>query len=70
MITYIGLCAGEVWQLLDRAEKPLELKKLFAEIDAPQETILMAVGWLARESHIVIKGTLPDPVFELSAPKS
>lgn len=70
MITYIGLCAGEVWQLLDREGKPMELKKVFAEIDAPQETILMAVGWLARESHIIIKGSLPNPVLELSPVRS
>jgi len=66
MITYIGLCAGEIWQLLERKGTSLELKQVFSEIDAPQETILMAMGWLARESHIVIKGTFPNPTIEFS----
>lgn len=60
MITWIGLCAGEVWRYLDKHEGKVALKSLFSGIDAPEETILMAVGWLAREGYILIEGKLPD----------
>ena len=60
MITWIGLCAGEVWRYLDNHNGKSSLKKLFAGIDAPKETILMAVGWLAREGYLLTDGQLPD----------
>jgi len=60
MITWIGLCAGEIWRYLDTHEGTASLEAMVAEIDAPRETILMAVGWLAREKYILIEGYLPD----------
>ncbi len=60
MITWIGLCAGEVWQYLDKHDGKGTLKGLFAGVRAPKETILMAVGWLAREGYILMDGNLPD----------
>ena len=54
MITWIGLCAGEVWRYLDAHEGRAELKDLMSKIDVPRETLLMAVGWLAREGHITL----------------
>lgn len=60
MITWIGLCAGEVWRYLDKHEGKVSLKALLAGIDAPKETILMAVGWLAREGYVLIDGNLPN----------
>ncbi|OGW87473.1 MAG: hypothetical protein A3A81_03825 [Omnitrophica bacterium RIFCSPLOWO2_01_FULL_45_10b] len=66
MITWIGLCAGEVWKYLDTHDGKTSLKSLLAEIDAPRETILMAVGWLAREGHILMRGSgLKDCRLEL-----
>ena len=67
MITWIGLCAGEVWRYLDKNEGEGSLKDLFAGIKAPKETILMAVGWLGREGYILIEGKMPDPVIKLNA---
>lgn len=60
MITWIGLCAGEIWRYLDQHEGCAPFKALLSEIDAPHETILMAVGWLAREGYLRIEGNLPD----------
>ena len=60
MITWIGLCAGEIWSYLDSHNGKSSVKELFSGIDAPKETILMAVGWLARESYVSIDGELPD----------
>lgn len=60
MITWIGLCAGEVWRSLDRRDGEASLKTLYSDIKAPKDTIMMAVGWLAREGFVFIEGNLPD----------
>ena len=60
MITWIGLCAGEIWRFLDHHEGEVSLKALTSGIKAPKDTILMAAGWLAREGYILIEGNLPD----------
>jgi len=69
MITWIGLCAGEIWRYLDAHEGNATLEDLFSEIDAPRETILMAVGWLAREGYVLMKGSsLIDCRLVLNSP--
>ena len=60
MITWIGLCAGEIWRYLDAHKGHAELEDLMSGIDAPRETILMAVGWLGREGYVLIEGDLPN----------
>ena len=60
MITWIGLCAGEIWRYLDEHDGTGSLKALLSGINAPEETVLMAVGWLAREGYILTEGNLPD----------
>lgn len=67
MITWIGLCSGEIWKYLDSHDGKCLLKNLFKEIDAPKETILMAVGWLAREGYILTEGGLPDFLIRLNS---
>ena len=42
------------------------LKELHSGIKAPDQTILMAVGWLGREGYILMEGDLPDPLLKLS----
>jgi hypothetical protein len=54
MITEIGIVAGEIWHFLDR-EGDAFLPDLFKGIDKPREIILMSLGWLAREGHVVVK---------------
>jgi hypothetical protein len=66
MITWIGLCAGEIWQYLDRQESEVLLKDICSGIKAPRETILMALGWLAREGYIILTGTLPNVMVKLN----
>ncbi|MDP3921707.1 MAG: winged helix-turn-helix domain-containing protein [Candidatus Omnitrophota bacterium] len=71
MITWIGLCAGEIWRYLDNHQGKAYLKDLIAGIKAPEQTILMAVGWLSREGYIIIEGNLPNPLIKLNlAPPS
>ncbi len=67
MITWIGLCAGEIWRFLDEHQSEASLQSLFSGIDAPRETILMAVGWLAREGYIIIEGDPPDFKVKLNS---
>ena len=64
MITKIGIVAGEIWQLLDKKEKS-DLQYIIQNIDAPKEIILMSIGWLAREGHIVLEGETPNHVVSL-----
>ena len=55
MITWIGLCAGEVWHYLDAHSKEASMQVLLSGIKAPKETVWMAVGWLAREGKIEVQ---------------
>ena len=53
MITEIGIVAGEIWHFLDKGGE-VELKKLVSGIDKPRDAILMSLGWLAREGHVIL----------------
>ncbi|MBL7070900.1 MAG: winged helix-turn-helix domain-containing protein [Candidatus Omnitrophica bacterium] len=53
MITRIGIVAGEIWQLLE-ANDIMSLKNIVIKLDRPEYLILMSVGWLSREGHIVV----------------
>jgi hypothetical protein len=54
MITEIGIIAGEIWHFLENEIYPVTLKKLVESIDAPNKLLLMSLGWLAREGHVII----------------
>lgn len=66
MITWIGLCAGETWRYLDAHEGKSFLKELLSGVKAPEQTLLMAVGWLGREGYVLIEGDLPNPLLKLN----
>ena len=68
MITKIGIVAGEIWHLLDKEGK-VSLDDVAKNIDSPRETILMSIGWLAREGHIILEGETPDHVLSLRKKK-
>jgi len=71
MITWIGLCAGEVWNYLDAHDGHATLGALLSGIDAPRDTILMAVGWLAREGHVLMKReNLSTCTLTLNSPRT
>ena len=53
-IAQIGETAGLVWHLLE-TRGSLTIAKLVKEIDAPRDTIMQALGWLAREEKIHIE---------------
>ncbi len=53
MITEIGIAAGEIWHYLD-AHGEVELSAMVKRIEKPKDIILMSLGWLAREGHVVL----------------
>ena len=55
MITQIGITAGEIWHYLDGHGTTL-LSVLVRDLDKPRDMILMSLGWLAREGHVVLTG--------------
>jgi Protein of unknown function (DUF2582). len=54
MITKIGIVAGEIWHYLDQHGES-RLRVMLKGIDRPRDLILMSLGWLAREGHIILK---------------
>ncbi len=53
MITEIGIVAGEIWLLLDK-EGSMRIKEISGRIERPESLILMSLGWLSREGHIIL----------------
>ena len=54
MITEIGITAGDIWHYLDGHGK-CPLSDVIRAIDTEKERVLMSVGWLAREGHIIVE---------------
>lgn len=54
MITEIGIVAGEIWHYLDHHGEVL-FSEMVLGIKQPRDLVLMSVGWLAREGHVVVK---------------
>ena len=59
MITEIGIVAGEIWHFLDKHGR-VSLDKLVLGIERPREWVLMSLGWLAREGHVLVDCTKGD----------
>lgn len=59
MIIEIGIVAGEIWHYLDKKQEA-SLSELTKSIDRSRENILMSLGWLAREGHVVLVKTDND----------
>ena len=53
MITEIGIAAGEIWHYLDSHGRT-KLEEILTSIDKPRDLLLMSIGWLAREGHILL----------------
>ena len=67
MITEIGIVAGEIWHYLESNDKTANLEDVLKSLDKPRDVILMSLGWLAREGHMVLKGNAPN--FKVSLRK-
>lgn len=54
MITEIGIVAGDIWHFLDQHGE-VTLTQLVQGIDKPRDYVLMSLGWLAREGHVLLQ---------------
>ena len=54
MITEIGIVAGDIWHYLDQ-HKSVTLSELVSGIDKDRNVVLMSLGWLAREGHVIVE---------------
>ncbi len=59
MITEIGIAAGDIWHYLDQ-HRTATLTGLIAAIDKNRNVLLMSLGWLAREGHVIVEDTGKD----------
>ena len=54
MITEIGIVAGDIWHYLDQ-HKTATIGQLIKGIDKKRDLVLMSIGWLAREGHVIME---------------
>ena len=54
MITEIGIVAGDIWHFLDQHGE-VTLTELVKGIDKSRDNVLMSLGWLAREGHVLLQ---------------
>jgi len=59
MITEIGIVAGDIWHFLDQ-RREVTLTELVKGIDKSRDNVLMSLGWLAREGHVLLQQTGND----------
>jgi hypothetical protein len=59
MITEIGIVAGDIWHFLDQHGE-VTLTELVKGIDKSRDNVLMSLGWLAREGHVLLQQTGND----------
>jgi hypothetical protein len=67
MITEIGIVAGDIWHYLDQHGE-ITLTALVCGIEKPRDTVLMSLGWLAREGHVVVNPAEGD--YQISLRKN
>jgi len=53
MITEIGIVAGDIWHYLDQYGE-VTLIELVRGTGKPRDNVLMSLGWLAREGHVIV----------------
>ena len=58
------IVAGDIWHFLDERGQGT-LSGLVAALDKPRDTILMSLGWLAREGHVKLDKEGDDYKIEL-----
>ena len=59
MITEIGITAGDIWHYLDQHGKS-SFSQVVKGIDTDRDRVLMSIGWLAREGHVIVEKTGSD----------
>lgn len=64
MITEIGITAGDIWHYLDHNGE-VTFSRLVSGIDKSRDMLLMSLGWLAREGHVIVNKQGSDYVVSL-----
>ena len=62
MIMQIGIVAGDIWHYLD-INGTEKLSRLILATGKSRDLVLMSLGWLAREGHVVLKGEGDYEIF-------
>jgi len=66
MITKIGIVAGDIWNYLDAHDRAGRLEHIIETAGEDRDVVLMGIGWLAREGHVVLEGDPSDYEVKLS----
>jgi len=64
MITEIGIVAGVIWHYLNQHGQ-VTFSGLVSGIDKPRDLVLMSLGWLAREGHVILQQSEGDYMLTL-----
>ena len=59
MIIEIGIVAGEIWHFLDNHGE-VSVSDLVRGIEKERDMVLMSLGWLAREGHVILQKSQSD----------
>ena len=59
MITEIGIVAGEIWYYLEGHGESM-FNQMVREMGRPSSIVLMSLGWLAREGHVIVRAEGDD----------
>ncbi len=55
MIMEIGIIAGNIWHYLDENQGAAMFEDMINTLGQSREELIMSLGWLAREGHVVIE---------------
>ncbi len=67
MITKIGLVAGEIWEYLEMNNNTADMDEIIQGLGHGRDLVLMSIGWLSRESHILLEGEDANLTIKLSS---
>ena len=69
MITQIGIVAGEIWDYLDKHDKSVTMDDIVSGLEQDRDMVLMSIGWLSREGHIILEGEASNYIVRLTNEK-
>jgi len=64
-INEIGTVAGRIWNYL-HDQGSVTMTKLARDLDAPRDTVMQGVGWLAREGKVTLSKNARSRQIQLS----
>lgn len=69
MIIKIGIVAGEIWSYLEKHDQSAAMEEVVDGLEQDRDIVLMSIGWLSREGHIILEGEAPNYVVRLTNQK-